>query len=324
MFSPTLQLRDLHSLERYFEYYERELRLLNLGRMQHGIPRNELAVKTHADILLVVEFLRGEKHLTKRQARDQLKQSRVRFSNTDEDALESSIDLSLRLWMMLNIREYELRLQTPQTPSLMWDEGESFENFLGKTFRCSKGSIETKDSRLDPSFTAAFMVDICGLRLEWTDCLADHLRLDRREKILRIFPYKPFLRNHLDHKQSHLPITVLKETILSLNLLFPQWDPPTIKLLQLNKQDFQDSGPYDGPRTLNLTEFDHWRDRLQEVYDVVFRSPPVSWAQLWKDRRNPQQFWTFWIALFILALTLVSTVTSIVQAWASVKSLHLT
>ena len=92
MFSPTLQLRDLQSLERYFEYYERELSLLNLGRTPHGIPQKEQAVKTHADILLVVEFLRENTRLTKRQARDQIKQSKVRFSDADEDALELSID----------------------------------------------------------------------------------------------------------------------------------------------------------------------------------------------------------------------------------------
>ena len=61
-------------------------------------------------------------------------------------------------------------------------------------------------------------------------------------------------------------------------------------------------------------EFDHWRDRLLEVYDVVFTSPPASWKQLMLDRRSPQQFWTFWIALLILALTLVQTGTGIKQA----------
>jgi hypothetical protein len=69
-------------------------------------------------------------------------------------------------------------------------------------------------------------------------------------------------------------------------------------------------------------QFNHWRDRLLEVHDVIFKPPAVSWSQLWKDRRNIQQFWAFWVGLPILLLTFVSTVASIVQAWASVKSLH--
>lgn len=121
---------------------------------------------------------------------------------------------------------------------------------------------------------------------------------------------------------SPLPEPLLVETLWTLNLLFPHWDPGTVALLRGHGQYFQDVGPYEGPPTLNLVEFEYWRDRIAELYDVVFSSPPVSWAQLWKDRRNPQQFWTFWIALVILALTLVSTAATVVQTWASVTSLH--
>lgn len=119
-----------------------------------------------------------------------------------------------------------------------------------------------------------------------------------------------------------IPQTVLSETIRSLDLLFPFWDERTHKLLEREGQTFHQVGPFDDYRALNLCEYDHWRDRLSELYEI-FQSPPVSWAQLWTDRRNPQQFWTFWIALIILALTVVSTICSIVQAWASVLALHL-
>jgi hypothetical protein len=90
-----------------------------------------------------------------------------------------------------------------------------------------------------------------------------------------------------DGHSAGLPAEVYIETIYSLNLLFPQWDPATNKLLREHGQTFQLTGPYGCPRTLNLMEFDYLRDRLLELYDVVFQSPPVSWAQLWRDRRNP-------------------------------------
>ena len=120
-----------------------------------------------------------------------------------------------------------------------------------------------------------------------------------------------------------IPSTVLSETIRSLDLLFPFWDERTHKLLEREGQTFHQVGPFGDHRALNLCEFEHWRDRLSELYEEIFQSPPVSWAQLWTDRRNPQQFWTFWIALVILALTAVSSICSIVQAWASVKALYL-
>jgi hypothetical protein len=116
-----------------------------------------------------------------------------------------------------------------------------------------------------------------------------------------------------------IPLEVLRETLLSLNLLFPLWDSDTAALLECEKQKFHETGPFTNSN-LTLTDFDHWRDRLSELREIL-DTPPVSWAQLWRDRRNPQQFWTFWIALFILLLTIMSFITSVIQAWASVKAL---
>ena len=118
-----------------------------------------------------------------------------------------------------------------------------------------------------------------------------------------------------------IPIEVLQEAKLSLDLLFPFWDTKTVAFLEEEKQDFHEYGPFEVTRTPTLLDFDHWRDRLLELHEGVFLSPPATWGQLWRDRRNPQQFWTFWIAILILVLTLCSTVATIIQAWASLKAL---
>ncbi len=117
-----------------------------------------------------------------------------------------------------------------------------------------------------------------------------------------------------------IPKDVLREAIETLNLLFPVYDPATEKLLmnQQQKIPFHAEAPVGGPRGLNIFEYNVWRDRLLELYENVYLSPPASVAQLWKDRRNPQQFWTFWIALLILALTIVSTLATIMQTVYSV------
>ena len=119
-----------------------------------------------------------------------------------------------------------------------------------------------------------------------------------------------------------IPLSVLKETKASLDLLFPPWDTETVALLEDEKQTFHKTGPFDATRTLSLRDFEYWRDRLLELHEEVFQSPPVSWAQLWRDRRNPQQFWTFWIAILILLMTTLSTMATIIQAWAAVKALQ--
>ena len=119
-----------------------------------------------------------------------------------------------------------------------------------------------------------------------------------------------------------VPLNVLKETLMSLDLLFPSWDSSTVDLLARERQIFHEQGPFEATKTLALADFDHWRDRLLELHEEIFQSPPVSWAQLWRDRRNPQQFWTFWVAMMILVLTALSTIATMIQAWASLVSVN--
>ena len=167
------------------------------------------------------------------------------------------------------------------------------------------------------------MHQVCGLEIKWTHCLSEHLFLKRgrRKTVLMVFPYKASLAELLANTDwassptpATIPKTVLAETIESLNLLFPLDDPATTKFLHDHQEDFHLYPPHDEPKTLNLKEFDIWRDRLFELHEVVFSAPPVSWKQLWFDRRNPQLFWTFWLALFIAMINVVSAVASIWQA----------
>jgi len=183
--------------DRYFKYYEQELEMVQFGSITQMAPVTSLAVKTHADILLVIREIQTNRLLAKCKLRDKL---RSHFPEAKDTELNASIDLALRLWLMLNVRDPRLKLQSPQTPILVWDENLPFKDFIDHTFPRSKWQIGVKDSRLHPSFTAAFMVEVCGLHLEWTDCLADHLRLDRREKALRVYSYKDCLQSALEKK----------------------------------------------------------------------------------------------------------------------------
>ena len=124
--------------------------------------------------------------------------------------------------------------------------------------------------------------------------------------------------------RSPLPVTVLRETIQTLDLLFPFWDERTKALLKREGQSFHNiTSHVDHGRRLHLLDFPHWKVRLLDVHEEIYQSTPASWAQLWLDRRNPQQFWTFWIALVILVLTLISTIASTVSMVTGIVQMNL-
>ena len=296
-----------------------ELKRLTIGI--GGGPHPQ-AITNQEDLLTVITILLESRGLKRPVLREKLCERNV---NADVTSLNRSIDLGLRLCCMVNVRETAFKMQTSQIPAVQWDDESTLQNFIDRLFPATAWPITHRDGRVDPYFTAANMVRVCGLKLRWTSSLEDHWRFDRRAKVLWVFPYKKCLKRYIEgHKSNQsplLPLRVLTETMDSLNLLFPHWDDKTISLLHKHKQTFYQVGSFHGPRSLDLHEFVYWRDRILEVYEEVFRSPPASWAQLWSDQRNPQQWWTFWIALVILALTVVSTAASLVQAWAAMKTL---
>ncbi|KAE9382266.1 hypothetical protein N431DRAFT_507329, partial [Stipitochalara longipes BDJ] len=114
------------------------------------------------------------------------------------------------------------------------------------------------------------MQRVCGLKIEWTTSLPDHLYLDRRRKALKMFPYKCHCKQLskvieivlTNPARLPIPFEVLHKTILSLDLLFSFWDNRAISFLKKEKQTFQEYGPFEMTKSLTLLDFNVWRDRL--------------------------------------------------------------
>ena len=107
------------------------------------------------------------------------------------------------------------------------------------------------------------------------------------------------------------PKDLLDETLRTLQMLFPNWDKRT--------QDFSARNgkplilPAAGRRVLDLRKYHYWRERLLELYEEVYLSPPTGLKQLWRDRRDPEKYSTFIIGVMVAILTIVSTFTSVIQ-----------
>jgi len=180
----------------YFEYYEAELRRLTLGISRQSWQLKTIAAKTHNDILHTVKILSEQMNSNRPSMRDSLRDSC--YKGADDVSINRTIDFALRLWLMLNVRDPCFELDTPDTPIIQWDEKSSLESFVSRQFPPTKSPVYVRESRLDPCFTVVNMIRICGLKLEWSEHLEDHLRLDRLTKVLRIYPYKLCLSAHLE------------------------------------------------------------------------------------------------------------------------------
>jgi hypothetical protein len=53
-----------------------------------------------------------------------------------------------------------------------------------------------------------------------------------------------------------------------------------------------------------IEKFEHWHDRLVVLKQVFDEATPRTLSQWWHDRRNGVQWYTFWVAIVVLSLTL--------------------
>jgi hypothetical protein len=104
---------------------------------------------------------------------------------------------------------------------------------------------------------------------------------------------------------------------------FKKHDIEAERVMESAKENIIDIHPTVHPESLGLGDFKIWRDRLLELRQEVYLAPPADWHQLFRDKRNPQQYWTFWLALFILILTLVSTGAGIISTVTGFISMRL-
>jgi hypothetical protein len=127
------------------------------------------------------------------------------------------------------------------------------------------------------------------------------------------------------------PKDLAEETLNTLALLFPSSDMETeqwfTKLRLTHEYDTLDSQltkcGYLKTGKRQFENFKFWHDRLVILKQVFDESHPSTFKQWWHDRRNGVQWYTFWVAIVILFLTIFfGLVQSIEGALQVYKAYH--
>ena len=139
-FGTTIDAVRLGAHHDYLQYYERELRSLRIGIMRSSWAISSLAAKTHEQIAQICRVLADSKSLPRKDIRQKI---RVGLFPDDEDlSIQRSIDLTVRLWLMINVRDDELSLQMPFKTSIQWEDDCSLENLIEGQFPRSTEPVQ--------------------------------------------------------------------------------------------------------------------------------------------------------------------------------------
>jgi hypothetical protein len=164
----------------YFKYYARQCDLI--GRHDNG---EFSSVDTHRHIMDIVQLL--QQPLRREEIRKQM--SDLRSANITQH--ECSINLAARLLLMIRIGEVQHEYSKGRY--LKWEEG-NLREFVHNHFSASAARGHDR-IKLEKSFNALSVQRIGGIKIWWTDNLADHLRMMDDDKAVFIFHHASFLEH---------------------------------------------------------------------------------------------------------------------------------
>ena len=269
------------------------------------------------------------------------------ISGNLDPASNASLTLAARIWLSISVGSLS-HYVTPGQDYNIWENNWEHGKLSKAIHDTLWPKLQTSEKvKLPKVFTAANLEIIGGIRVQWTSNLADHLSLRDDDTKVMLFHQASFLELHKESKKFVLPPIedqcfnivsssilrpdLIEETILTLRLLIPTNDPRSRHWFKKKQRKLgldSKAGSYGslGTSARQIEKFHYWRDRLVVLKQTFDESEPQTLRSWWYDDRKKVQWYTFWIALLVLALTiafgLIQSISGIVQAWASVKSLQ--
>lgn len=296
----TIERSEEYNLdwEPYFDYYE--------NQCHHALHEQgkHVLVRTHQHIIDIASKLKqGHSREMIREGLTTLFTAKEKPPNEDE-ILDNSVDLAVRLYLMVNVGANESTVTRGK--KLLWDTP-SVKEFLWAYFT-EPQVLSNSNIRFEKAFIASNMERIAGIKIRWTNNLADHLRMvDDDDKIVAIFHHASFLKRQKSNPL--FPPGLIDETLRTLALLFSKSDKQTRKWLQALPPSPRVDRHLMYCEKLRLDDrqietFRFWHDRLIILKQAFDESRPAKLSQWWYDRRDGYLWYTFWVAVFVLCWTI--------------------
>jgi hypothetical protein len=171
------------NLDVFFFYYTQQCvtALHDFGRY--------VTLRTHQDVVDIAKILK--KDITRDEVNTQLLNSQrpTPARNQDEEQLNSSIDLVVRLLLMIEIGRIPNSFSGYR--DLLWETG-CLREFVSSRFPPATRHHD-EHVKFEKIFIARNLGRIAGITIVWTDNLVDHLRLLEYDTKVAVFHHASFL-----------------------------------------------------------------------------------------------------------------------------------
>lgn len=316
------QLEQINSLDinliPYWKFYIEEC-----SHALHDGGRH-IAIRTHRDVVEIAAQLQAG--LTRVEVKSMIRSKLKSPHSNEEEILDHSVNLVSSMLLMIHCGSFSYGFSG--RTALQWVQG-SLRLHVAHYFS-QPPVLSHERVKLEKNFTVPSLNRIAGLEIVWTDNLIDHLRMSDDDTKVHIFHHAAFLECQQHSQKSLLPDGVAHETLQTLALLFPtadgeikKWFLKAAATAELDSRAIQ-CGRLRSDRR-QIENFKIWRDRLVTLKQVFDEAQPKNLSQWWNDGRNGVQWYTFWVAVMVLVLTIlfgfIQSIEGALQVYASFKAL---
>ncbi|KAN0117803.1 hypothetical protein V8E51_003780 [Hyaloscypha variabilis] len=247
-----------------------------------------------------------------------------------DEHIDNTINLILHILLTINIGEKDT--DSGLGDEVSWNDTDTLSKFVAAQFPKAKEAENVEPEKMvaiDGKFTAASLWDKRGIKVVPNFDLRDHLKYvstqgsQEIKGTVQVYPLRRWLDMHQQQgKKGLLSETLVKETLDSLALLFPFWQPT------VNEEYLKSIGfakmincelPFDSldAEMISLDHFTIWRDRFEEIYKV-YKGPPISqWQKFREDKIGWFSFWGAVVCIVVMTFIFgVLAVTFAILAWA--------
>lgn len=187
---------NIRSYDNYFQYYNTTCQALSLGVANTEL--DSLSIKMHEDLLDMIDTLWELSRTTPKFDRPLLRAALKELpihNDQPPDKINNSINFLLRLWLTIRIQESSF---SPAARSVQWNDVTNIRDFVACNFSAPRSNNIESTSLLESDFTAVNLFRMCGIRVNWTYQLEDHLQYDIANREVSIYALCECLQGHLD------------------------------------------------------------------------------------------------------------------------------
>ncbi|TQV93213.1 hypothetical protein V2A60_010352 [Cordyceps javanica] len=304
--------------ERYFRFYEELIGTY----VDEGFEATRV-FKTHEDLFAAIQTLRAQPSMTQKQLVDAITARRAALPG----AITAAVGLTVKVLTMVDPSSSRF-LTSPSTLELgrfrtPWRDYVPFCDYIHDMFPACADPTGMADGNSDrfadvqAALRAVKLKKKLNLTLRLTHDLRDHLRFDRRRKILDIFHLTTFLKEQLRLSKGIpsvstsntvkpsvpdsvdiLPRQLLLETLSSIQqILFPPSDRRSRRLLQsliVSAGCDPDAARYESaairrPGDGTAVRYIYWAARLEDLHEEMQNPQPDGWLDRLLERKSRQR-----------------------------------